>query len=146
MTLSQMGTLDSLSRTAGFGAFVSLGVKREHLCTVCLSGLTTPLLKTYGKERERFMEQSCLKTCWSSCLMQRRFVFVCFHKHEKRFEFKSEADYKRQFIWSEDNRSCWASCSSLFCLQVKKLQAFKGDADKLTLVDSFMFLLIQVPR
>ncbi|XP_028262911.1 FH2 domain-containing protein 1 [Parambassis ranga] len=30
--------------------------------------------------------------------------------------------------------------------EVKKLQAFKGDADKLTLVDSFMFLLIQVPR
>ncbi|XP_029013246.1 FH2 domain-containing protein 1 [Betta splendens] len=30
--------------------------------------------------------------------------------------------------------------------EVKKLQMFKGDADKLTLVDSFMFLLIQVPR
>nr|XP_040043314.1 FH2 domain-containing protein 1 [Gasterosteus aculeatus aculeatus] len=30
--------------------------------------------------------------------------------------------------------------------EVKKLQAFKGDPDKLTLVDSFMFLLIQVPR
>ncbi|XP_008295216.1 FH2 domain-containing protein 1 [Stegastes partitus] len=30
--------------------------------------------------------------------------------------------------------------------EIKKLQAFKGDADKLTLVDSFMYLLIQVPR
>ncbi|KAA8594605.1 FH2 domain-containing protein 1 [Etheostoma spectabile] len=30
--------------------------------------------------------------------------------------------------------------------EIKKLQAFKGDPDKLTLVDSFMFLLIQVPR
>lgn len=30
--------------------------------------------------------------------------------------------------------------------EVKKLQAFKGDPDKLTLVDSFMYLLIQVPR
>uniref|UniRef100_A0A8C3A9P0 FH2 domain containing 1 n=1 Tax=Cyclopterus lumpus TaxID=8103 RepID=A0A8C3A9P0_CYCLU len=30
--------------------------------------------------------------------------------------------------------------------QIRKLQAFKGDPDKLTLVDSFMFLLIQVPR
>ncbi|XP_062420475.1 FH2 domain-containing protein 1 [Pungitius pungitius] len=30
--------------------------------------------------------------------------------------------------------------------EVKKLRAFKGDPDKLTLVDSFMFLLIQVPR
>uniref|UniRef100_A0A1A7XE92 Formin homology domain containing 1 n=1 Tax=Iconisemion striatum TaxID=60296 RepID=A0A1A7XE92_9TELE len=30
--------------------------------------------------------------------------------------------------------------------EIKKLQAFKGDADKLTLVDSFMHLLIQVPR
>uniref|UniRef100_A0A8C6UFU3 FH2 domain containing 1 n=1 Tax=Neogobius melanostomus TaxID=47308 RepID=A0A8C6UFU3_9GOBI len=29
--------------------------------------------------------------------------------------------------------------------EVKKLQAFKGDPDKLTLVDSFMYLLIQVP-
>ncbi|XP_054636478.1 FH2 domain-containing protein 1 isoform X2 [Dunckerocampus dactyliophorus] len=30
--------------------------------------------------------------------------------------------------------------------EIKKLQAFKGDPDKLTLVDSFMYLLIQVPR
>ncbi|XP_029293920.1 LOW QUALITY PROTEIN: FH2 domain-containing protein 1 [Cottoperca gobio] len=30
--------------------------------------------------------------------------------------------------------------------EIKKLQAFKGDPDKLTLVDSFMFLLIQVPQ
>ncbi|XP_068178129.1 FH2 domain-containing protein 1 [Antennarius striatus] len=30
--------------------------------------------------------------------------------------------------------------------EIKKLQAFKGDPDKLTLVDSFMHLLIQVPR
>ncbi|XP_077427003.1 FH2 domain-containing protein 1 [Vanacampus margaritifer] len=30
--------------------------------------------------------------------------------------------------------------------ETKKLQAFRGDPDKLTLVDSFMFLLIQVPR
>ncbi|KAK7878156.1 hypothetical protein WMY93_031202 [Mugilogobius chulae] len=30
--------------------------------------------------------------------------------------------------------------------RVKKLQAFKGDPDKLALVDSFMYLLIQVPR
>ncbi|KAM3623618.1 uncharacterized protein V6R79_013351 [Siganus canaliculatus] len=30
--------------------------------------------------------------------------------------------------------------------EVKKLQAFRGDPDKLTLVDSFMYLLIQVPR
>lgn len=30
--------------------------------------------------------------------------------------------------------------------QIKKLRAFKGDPDKLTLVDSFMYLLIQVPR
>ncbi|XP_034743461.1 FH2 domain-containing protein 1 [Etheostoma cragini] len=30
--------------------------------------------------------------------------------------------------------------------EIKKLQAFKGDPDKLTLVDSFMFHLIQVPR
>ncbi|CAJ1052594.1 FH2 domain-containing protein 1 [Xyrichtys novacula] len=30
--------------------------------------------------------------------------------------------------------------------EIKKLQSFKGDPDKLTLVDSFMFLLIQVPR
>uniref|UniRef100_A0A3B3B7J9 FH2 domain containing 1 n=1 Tax=Oryzias melastigma TaxID=30732 RepID=A0A3B3B7J9_ORYME len=30
--------------------------------------------------------------------------------------------------------------------EIKKLQAFKGDPDKLTLVDSFMFLLIHVPR
>uniref|UniRef100_A0A3P9JBP8 FH2 domain containing 1 n=1 Tax=Oryzias latipes TaxID=8090 RepID=A0A3P9JBP8_ORYLA len=30
--------------------------------------------------------------------------------------------------------------------EVRKLQAFKGDPDKLTLVDSFMFLLIHVPR
>ncbi|XP_077381506.1 FH2 domain-containing protein 1 [Festucalex cinctus] len=30
--------------------------------------------------------------------------------------------------------------------EVKKLQAFRGDPDKLTLADSFMFLLIQVPR
>ncbi|XP_061686835.1 FH2 domain-containing protein 1 [Syngnathoides biaculeatus] len=29
--------------------------------------------------------------------------------------------------------------------ETKKLQAFRGDPDKLTLVDSFMFLLIQVP-
>ncbi|KAG7486185.1 hypothetical protein JOB18_026610 [Solea senegalensis] len=30
--------------------------------------------------------------------------------------------------------------------EIKKLQMFKGDPDKLTLVDSFMYLLIQVPR
>ncbi|CAL8330634.1 unnamed protein product [Merluccius merluccius] len=30
--------------------------------------------------------------------------------------------------------------------EIKKLQSFKGDPSKLTLVDSFMFLLIQVPR
>ncbi|XP_055014684.1 FH2 domain-containing protein 1 [Boleophthalmus pectinirostris] len=30
--------------------------------------------------------------------------------------------------------------------EVKKLQSFKGDSDKLALVDSFMYLLIQVPR
>uniref|UniRef100_A0A667XK46 FH2 domain containing 1 n=1 Tax=Myripristis murdjan TaxID=586833 RepID=A0A667XK46_9TELE len=30
--------------------------------------------------------------------------------------------------------------------EIKKLQAFKGDPSKLTLVDSFMYLLIQVPR
>ncbi|XP_060951392.1 FH2 domain-containing protein 1 [Limanda limanda] len=30
--------------------------------------------------------------------------------------------------------------------EIKKLQMFTGDPDKLTLVDSFMFLLIQVPR
>uniref|UniRef100_A0A3Q3W8J2 FH2 domain-containing protein n=1 Tax=Mola mola TaxID=94237 RepID=A0A3Q3W8J2_MOLML len=30
--------------------------------------------------------------------------------------------------------------------EIKKLQSFKGDPDKLTLVDSFMYLLIQVPR
>ncbi|XP_024860091.1 FH2 domain-containing protein 1, partial [Kryptolebias marmoratus] len=30
--------------------------------------------------------------------------------------------------------------------EIKKLQVFKGDPDKLTLVDSFMYLLIQVPR
>ncbi|XP_029950926.1 FH2 domain-containing protein 1 [Salarias fasciatus] len=30
--------------------------------------------------------------------------------------------------------------------EIKKLQTFKGDPDKLALVDSFMFLLIQVPR
>uniref|UniRef100_A0A667WUN6 FH2 domain containing 1 n=1 Tax=Myripristis murdjan TaxID=586833 RepID=A0A667WUN6_9TELE len=30
--------------------------------------------------------------------------------------------------------------------EVRKLQAFKGDPSKLTLVDSFMYLLIQVPR
>ncbi|XP_041642121.1 FH2 domain-containing protein 1 [Cheilinus undulatus] len=30
--------------------------------------------------------------------------------------------------------------------EIKKLQSFKGDPGKLTLVDSFMFLLIQVPR
>uniref|UniRef100_A0A8C4IME6 FH2 domain containing 1 n=1 Tax=Dicentrarchus labrax TaxID=13489 RepID=A0A8C4IME6_DICLA len=30
--------------------------------------------------------------------------------------------------------------------EIKKLQAFKGDPDKLTLVDSFMYLLIQVPQ
>ncbi|KAM9315344.1 FH2 domain-containing protein 1 [Pholidichthys leucotaenia] len=30
--------------------------------------------------------------------------------------------------------------------EIKKLQAFQGDPDKLTLVDSFMHLLIQVPR
>ncbi|XP_019717943.1 FH2 domain-containing protein 1 [Hippocampus comes] len=30
--------------------------------------------------------------------------------------------------------------------EMKKLQAFRGNPDKLTLVDSFMFLLIQVPR
>ncbi|XP_053195542.1 FH2 domain-containing protein 1 [Scomber japonicus] len=30
--------------------------------------------------------------------------------------------------------------------EIKKLQAFKGDPVKLTLVDSFMYLLIQVPR
>ncbi|KAF7667183.1 hypothetical protein LDENG_00072670 [Lucifuga dentata] len=30
--------------------------------------------------------------------------------------------------------------------EIKKLQAFKGNPDKLTLVDSFMYLLIQVPR
>ncbi|XP_060912080.1 FH2 domain-containing protein 1 [Labrus mixtus] len=30
--------------------------------------------------------------------------------------------------------------------EIKKLQSFQGDPDKLTLVDSFMFLLIQVPR
>ncbi|KAJ0033875.1 hypothetical protein NQD34_000982 [Periophthalmus magnuspinnatus] len=30
--------------------------------------------------------------------------------------------------------------------EVKKLQSFKGDPDKLALVDSFMYLLIQVPR
>uniref|UniRef100_H3C3F4 FH2 domain containing 1 n=1 Tax=Tetraodon nigroviridis TaxID=99883 RepID=H3C3F4_TETNG len=30
--------------------------------------------------------------------------------------------------------------------EIKKLRAFKGDPDKLTLVDSFMYLLIQVPR
>nr|XP_057902899.1 FH2 domain-containing protein 1 [Doryrhamphus excisus]XP_057902977.1 FH2 domain-containing protein 1 [Doryrhamphus excisus] len=30
--------------------------------------------------------------------------------------------------------------------EMKKLRAFKGDPDKLTLVDSFMYLLIQVPR
>ncbi|XP_034542910.1 FH2 domain-containing protein 1 [Notolabrus celidotus] len=30
--------------------------------------------------------------------------------------------------------------------EIKKLQSFKGDPDKLTLVDSFMFLMIQVPR
>ncbi|XP_037114711.1 FH2 domain-containing protein 1 [Syngnathus acus] len=30
--------------------------------------------------------------------------------------------------------------------EMKKLQAFRGDPDKLTLADSFMFLLIQVPR
>ncbi|RVE76031.1 hypothetical protein OJAV_G00004670 [Oryzias javanicus] len=30
--------------------------------------------------------------------------------------------------------------------EIKKLQAFEGDPDKLTLVDSFMFLLIHVPR
>ncbi|XP_061535764.1 FH2 domain-containing protein 1 isoform X1 [Phycodurus eques] len=30
--------------------------------------------------------------------------------------------------------------------EMKKLQAFRGDPDKLTLVDSFMFLLIQVPQ
>ncbi|XP_023188832.1 FH2 domain-containing protein 1 [Xiphophorus maculatus] len=30
--------------------------------------------------------------------------------------------------------------------EIKKLQAFKGEPDKLTLVDSFMYLLIQVPR
>ena len=34
----------------------------------------------------------------------------------------------------------------LFSQQIKKLQSFKGDPDKLTLVDSFMYLLIQVPR
>lgn len=34
----------------------------------------------------------------------------------------------------------------LFPQQIKKLQEFKGDPDKLTLVDSFMYLLIQVPR
>ncbi|XP_048106886.1 FH2 domain-containing protein 1, partial [Alosa alosa] len=30
--------------------------------------------------------------------------------------------------------------------EVKKLQSFKGDPEKLTLVDSFMYLLIEVPR
>ncbi|KAM9857376.1 FH2 domain-containing protein 1 [Aulostomus maculatus] len=30
--------------------------------------------------------------------------------------------------------------------EIKKLRAFKGDPDKLALVDSFMYLLIQVPR
>uniref|UniRef100_A0A674DYX8 FH2 domain containing 1 n=1 Tax=Salmo trutta TaxID=8032 RepID=A0A674DYX8_SALTR len=30
--------------------------------------------------------------------------------------------------------------------QVKKLRAFKGDSSKLTLADSFMYLLVQVPR
>ncbi|KAM4584895.1 FH2 domain-containing protein 1 [Odontesthes bonariensis] len=30
--------------------------------------------------------------------------------------------------------------------EIKKLQAFKGDPDKLTLVDSFMYLLTQVPQ
>ncbi|XP_010788498.1 FH2 domain-containing protein 1 [Notothenia coriiceps] len=30
--------------------------------------------------------------------------------------------------------------------EIKKLHAYKGDPDKLTLVDSFMFLLIQVPQ
>ncbi|KAK5865752.1 hypothetical protein PBY51_019997 [Eleginops maclovinus] len=30
--------------------------------------------------------------------------------------------------------------------EIKKLRAYKGDPDKLTLVDSFMFLLIQVPQ
>uniref|UniRef100_A0A7N8YPG0 FH2 domain containing 1 n=1 Tax=Mastacembelus armatus TaxID=205130 RepID=A0A7N8YPG0_9TELE len=30
--------------------------------------------------------------------------------------------------------------------EIKKLRMFKGDPDKLTLVDSFMYLLIQVPR
>uniref|UniRef100_A0A3Q0SF92 FH2 domain containing 1 n=1 Tax=Amphilophus citrinellus TaxID=61819 RepID=A0A3Q0SF92_AMPCI len=30
--------------------------------------------------------------------------------------------------------------------EIKKLQAFKGNPDKLTLVDSFMYLLIQLPR
>ncbi|KAE8300379.1 FH2 domain-containing protein 1 [Larimichthys crocea] len=30
--------------------------------------------------------------------------------------------------------------------EIKKLRAFKGDPDKLTLVDSFMYLLIQVPQ
>lgn len=34
----------------------------------------------------------------------------------------------------------------LLSQQIKKLAAFKGDPDKLTLVDSFMYLLIQVPR
>ncbi|KAJ8001285.1 hypothetical protein DPEC_G00192730 [Dallia pectoralis] len=32
------------------------------------------------------------------------------------------------------------------CEEVKKLRAFKGDPSKLTLADSFMYLLIQVPR
>jgi len=49
-------------------------------------------------------------------------------------------------MWTVDTRACWASPFSLFSPQIKKLQMFKGDPDKLTLVDSFMYLLIQVPR
>lgn len=50
-------------------------------------------------------------------------------------------------ITMDNNPSCWTSPSRLsISTQIRKLQAFKGDPDKLTLVDSFMHLLIQVPR
>lgn len=49
-------------------------------------------------------------------------------------------------VGRKQKRAAELPVSLLSPRQVKKLQAFKGDPDKLTLVDSFMFLLIQVPR
>lgn len=72
----------------GFSVFVDTQepALKENTCAiyywaelkwvVWLAGPTALLLKTYDGEKERFMGQSCSRTCWSSFLMQRRSVFV----------------------------------------------------------------------